>query len=282
MTATRRGPGQIEALGLGMIHPAMPTQRWDARQDGHGCDPGPREATLGKPCISSPPSGGLIPGAGAGAPEDGSSIWQGAAARCESGELPPFPPERSNLGSERSRERPETPGTPDCTASAAVSLACSSHRVRLLTSRAVTSHRRAPRRLPLGVTRGTGTAAPGPGGAAGWGAQPWHCQPSAQPPRHLQPRTAMCPGCGDTRWRWHPPCAGWQRAGEGTSGRTGTPPGHGSSPSPTPAAPGPGPLPGSGAAPRPGPQPPGSPETERRAPLLCRVSPLYLCLVIHL
>lgn len=28
--------------------------------------------------------------------------------------------------------------------------------------------------------------------------------------------------------------------------------------------------------------PPGSPETERRAPLLCRVSPLYLCLVIHL
>lgn len=93
-----------------------------------------------------------------------------ALSGCEPGELPPsLPAERSNLGSERSRERPETPGTPDCTASAAVSLACSSHRVRLLTSRAVTSHRRPPRRLPLGVTRGTATAAPGQLGGCGLG-----------------------------------------------------------------------------------------------------------------
>jgi len=70
---------------------------------------------------------------------------------CKSGELPP---ERSNLGSQRSRERPETRGTSDCAACAAVSLASSSHRVRLLTSRAVTSHRAAARRLSLGVPRG--------------------------------------------------------------------------------------------------------------------------------
>lgn len=69
---------------------------------------------------------------------------------CESDELPP---EQSSLGSQWSRERPETPSTTDCTASAAVSLACSSHRVRLLTSRAVTSHCIAPHRLSLGVPR---------------------------------------------------------------------------------------------------------------------------------
>lgn len=112
------------------------------------------------------PSMGLIRGANvkatACAPEDSKSIWQEAGALqpsgCESGELPP---ERSNLGSERSQERPGTPGTGDCTACAAVSLACSSHRVRLLTSRAVTSHRIAHRRLSLRVPRDAAAASTG-------------------------------------------------------------------------------------------------------------------------
>lgn len=148
---------------------------------------------------------------------------------CESGELPPS---RSNLGSQRSRERPETPGTPDCTASAAVSLACSSHRVRLLTSRAVTSHR-----LPLGVTRGTATAAPGSGGLRAGGtaeALPAPCAaPAAPPAPHRDVPSLRGPEVARPVLPVQDGSAVGRQVGEWMSGRAGPRPGHRTCPSPT-------------------------------------------------
>lgn len=165
------------------------------------------------------------------------------AERLQPGELPPsLPAERSNLGSERSRERPETPGTPDCTASAAVSLACSSHRVRLLTSRAVTSHRRPPRRLPLGVTRGTATAAPGQPGGCGLGgtARPLP-EPRAAPTAPPAPHRDVPGPRGPEAAMPALPVRGGSAAGEKGSGQRA----------------GLGPLPGTGPVPRPRRQPHG-------------------------
>ena len=201
----------------------------------------------------------------------------------ESGELPP---ERSNLGSQRSRERPETPGTTDCTASAAVSLACSSHRVRLLTSRAVTLHRVAPHRLSLGVPRSAAARhRQRRGDTACSGVRVRQHEPPAQPRRDLLPpppgrplaagtggSDAIAPSCtpGGQAPRWAGRGAGRQAGRQ--AGRAGHPHGHRSCTGPAGQG---SPLPASPAA-------ACSPETESLAPLLCRVSPLYLCLVIHL
>lgn len=64
------------------------------------------------------------------------------------------------------------------------------------------------------------------------------------------------------------------RAGRGAGGQAGpdTPRGGGAALDPA----------GQGSPPPASPAAACSPETESLAPLLCRVSPLYLCLVIHL
>lgn len=219
------------------------------------------------------PSAGFIRAANVGATacEDTKSIWQGAERGerrrgCKSSELPP---EQSNLGSERSRQRPETAGTPDCTACAAVSLASSSHRVRLLTSPAVTSHRLAARR-PL--AQGAAPRCRSSGAPLGGLCAPGRTRGSTNPLRNPtgppapQPRCPLTVGMGG-RDAIASSCIlgkrAWLRAGR--AGRPGwTPPQTRAPPCQHRQ------------------QLCCSPETESRAPLLCRVSPLYLCLVIHL